>query len=385
MPGLPARYAIADPDAGRVFEFDGDRLTVLAGTGEACSERCCEDHEDATATPLGYPSDVLALPDGRLLIANARAGCVLVLSTSGALAPFAGRGGLGGSTGDGGPAASATLDDPEVVVAWLGRGFLIAEAGGCRVRRVDEGGVISTVAGTGRCGYGGDGGPATRAMLSAPAGLAVTASGDGFFIADTDNGRVRLVDAAGIISTVAGTGGRGTRGDGGVATRAELNEPEGLLVQGETLWIADTDNSLIRRLEVGRLATVPLIAADGRPLRMRYPKAIIRAAMAEGVQLLIADTDHGRLISAPVDGRGARVWFGGEGVEEHDPAGLPTAERERRAEVMKSTASPARAEQFRVLTDDLELDDSDRALRWETLGPDPQLGFEALLKRARVR
>jgi hypothetical protein len=385
MPGSPARYAIADPDAGRVFAFDGETLTVLAGTGEACTERCCESHDDATATPLGYPSDVLALADGRLLIANARAGCVLALSTSGALAPFAGRGGSGGSTGDGGPAAAATLDDPEAVASWPGRGVLIAEAGGCRVRRVDDGGVITTVAGTGRCGYGGDGGPATRAMLSAPAGLAVTTSGDGFFIADTDNGRVRLVDSAGIITTVAGTGVRGTRGDGGIATRAELNEPEGLLVQGATLWIADTDNSLIRRLEGGRLATVPLLAADGSPLRMRYPKAIIRAELAEGARLLIADTDYGRLISAPLDGRGARVWFGGEGVEVHDPAGLPTAERERRAEVMKATAPSERPEQFRVLTDDLELDDADRALRWETLGPDPLAGFEALLKRARVR
>jgi hypothetical protein len=118
---------------------------------------------------------------------------------------------------------------------------------------------------------------------------------------------------------------------------------------------------------------------------MRYPKAIIRAELAEGARLLIADTDYGRLISAPLDGRGARVWFGGEGVEVHDPAGLPTAERERRAEVMKATAPSERPEQFRVLTDDLELDDADRALRWETLGPDPLAGFEALLKRARVR
>ena len=119
---------------------------------------------------------------------------------------------------------------------------------------------------------------------------------------------------------------------------------------------------------------------------MRYPKAIVAANHKGEVRLIIADSDYARLITTPLDGRGARVRFGGEGIEEHDPAGLATAERERRFEAMKVAAPEARPERFRELTNnDPERDHADRELRWETLGADPLAEFEALLRRARVR
>jgi hypothetical protein len=126
----------------------------------------------------------------------------------------------------------------------------IADTENQRIRRVDfERQIIETVAGNGQNGFSGDGGPATEAMLSYPRDVEVSDAGR-LFIADTDNHRVRVVDlATGIITTVAGSGERGGGGDGGTAITAALNRPFGLtLGPGGDLFIADTLNNRIRRV-----------------------------------------------------------------------------------------------------------------------------------------
>ena len=120
-----------------------------------------------------------------------------------------------------------------------------------RIRKVDASGTISTVAGTGEGsfgGYSGDGGPAVQAQLHGPRGVAVDGAGN-VFIADRDNYRIRKVDSAGVITTVAGTGVRGYSGDGGPASQAQLSNPEGVAVDGaDNLFIADSGNDRIRKL-----------------------------------------------------------------------------------------------------------------------------------------
>lgn len=132
------------------------------------------------------------------------------------------------------------------MTALSGGGFLIADVEGARVLKVDAGGTISTVAGTGGSGFSGEGGPATAAALVYPIGTSELPGG-GFLI--TDGQQVRKVDAAGTISTVAGNGTEGFGGDGGLATMAMFHEPDAAaaLPDGGFL-IADTINNRIRQV-----------------------------------------------------------------------------------------------------------------------------------------
>ena len=113
------------------------------------------------------------------------------------------------------PAIQAKIYPTGVAVDGAGN-IYIADVGNNRIRKVDASGVISTVAGTGERGFGGDGGPAVNAQIKGGWGVAVDGAGN-LFIADVGNNRIRKVDASGVISTVAGTGERGFGGDGGPA------------------------------------------------------------------------------------------------------------------------------------------------------------------------
>ena len=125
----------------------------------------------------------------------------------------------------------------------------IADLSNDRIRKVDAAGIITTVAGTGVAGFNADNIAADAAQLSSPGGVAVNAAGD-LWIADQNNHRIRKVDAAGIITTVAGTGGAGFNGDNIAATSAQLRDPSGVAVNAAgDLWIADLSNNRIRKVE----------------------------------------------------------------------------------------------------------------------------------------
>jgi uncharacterized repeat protein (TIGR01451 family) len=170
--------------------------------------------------------------------------------------------GVPGQLGDGGPALSAELNGPNgVAVDSLGNVY-IADSNNERIVKVNASGVITTVAGDGSGGYGGDGGPATIAQLDHPNGIALDAAGN-LYIADTYNYVVRKVDAAGIITTVAGNGTYGYSGDGKPATSAEFREPFGVAVDGAgNLYIADTYNYRIRMV-VATTGIVTTVVGNG--------------------------------------------------------------------------------------------------------------------------
>jgi sugar lactone lactonase YvrE len=150
-----------------------------------------------------------------------------------------------GWSGDNGPADEAQLDAPQAVAVGHDGTIYIADTGNQRIRRIRDG-VITTVAGTGLEGYAGDGGLAVRAELDVPLGLALDLR-DNLYIADSGNDRVRKMDARGRITTVAGNGTRGYGGDGGSAAGAELAQPVAVAVDASNnLYIVDSLNNRIR-------------------------------------------------------------------------------------------------------------------------------------------
>jgi sugar lactone lactonase YvrE len=170
----------------------------------------------------------------------------------------------GGYVGDGKPATSAAIGYPQFAALDLQGNLLIGDAVNCRIRKVDSRGIISTIAGTGICGFGGDGKPATKAKLSLPTGIAVDSSGNVYF--GDQNTRVRKIDSAGTITTIAGNGKGSYCGDGKQATKACLNFPGQLAIgtgsAGEVLYIADTFNERIRQV-VLRTGIISTVAGDG--------------------------------------------------------------------------------------------------------------------------
>jgi sugar lactone lactonase YvrE len=172
----------------------------------------------------------------------------------------------GGSTfaGDGSLATAAVITSPAGVAVDSSGNLYIADAGNHRIRKVDAvTGVITTVAGTGRSGFSGDGGIATAAQLSYPWGVAVNTTGD-LLITDNQNHRIRRIDAnTGIITTVAGTGQPGFSGEGGLASSAMLSSPFGIAVDPVgNLIIADTGNYRIRKVDA-KTGIITTVAGTG--------------------------------------------------------------------------------------------------------------------------
>ena len=229
----------------------GRNPVIVAGTGARAFSR---DGGPAATSPLVRPVALAIGRGGEIYIAEGNR--VRKVQTDGRITTVAGTGDPG-SGGDGGLAVQSKLNTPQgLAVDSVGRVY-IADTLSNRIRRVDPDGTISTVAGTGDAGYGGDGGSAIDARLNLPTGLAV-GFGDSLFMADTGNNVVRQLGLDGIIRTVAGTGEAGYRGDGGPALYAVLHAPGGLAFDDEgNLYIADTLNQRVRRVDVnGTIATV---------------------------------------------------------------------------------------------------------------------------------
>lgn len=226
-------------------------ITTVAGNGVP---GLAGDGGPATEASLKQPRDVAVDPAGNIYIADALNHRVRRISTDGNITTVAGT--SLGFSGDGGPATQARLAYPDALAVDSSGNLYISDVGNARIRKVSQG-TIQTIAGTGRRDFTGDGGPATSASHSSVRGLVVAPSGE-LFLADTSNDRIRRIALDGTINTVAGTGTRGFSGDGGPATSAAINGPEGLALDAAgNLYFADWGNSRIRRLSTdGRIGTI---------------------------------------------------------------------------------------------------------------------------------
>ena len=240
------------PAAG--FRPIGGAITTHAGTGQ---EGLAGDGGLARRAHLSLPAGLALDAAGTLYVADAGNNRLRKITPRRIITTAAGSGPTGylqgGFAGDGGPATEADLNAPSAVVLEPGGVVVLADARNNRVRRVAPGGTITTVAGNGTEGFRGDDGPAIDAELDFPAGLGLDGAGN-LYIADTDNHRVRKVTPQGIITTVAGSGPTGYlrggfAGDGGPAIAARLARPFGLALDGAgNLYIADGFNNRIRKV-----------------------------------------------------------------------------------------------------------------------------------------
>lgn len=202
----------------------------------------------------GSFASVIAAPDGGWLMALGNR--IVHLSNAGELQTVAG-GMRRGSAGDNGPATAAYLNSPQGLALDEAGGFYIADTGNHQIRHVNADGIITTVAGTGEAGSGGDNQLASEAQLDSPQDLAFY-QGLGLYIADRNNHRIRHIGMDGVITTVAGTGVAGYSGDHGPGVLAALSFPEAVTVDKQgRLFIADTANHRLRRLDTdGTIVTV---------------------------------------------------------------------------------------------------------------------------------
>ncbi len=236
---------IADTNNCAIRKVIGGTISTFAGN------RTCNYSGDgglATAAELYYPTGIALDSSGNLYIADQDNEVVRKVS-GGNISTFAGNHALGyGYSGDGGPATSAQLYNPMDVAVDSAGDVYIADYNNLRIRKVNPSGTISTFAGNGAAGYQGDGGLANETSLYYPQGVGVDLAGD-VLIADYDNQRVRLVDGGGIMHTIAGTGTGGFNGNDILATKADLYQPVGVSVDPSgNIYEADYNNWLIRKI-----------------------------------------------------------------------------------------------------------------------------------------
>jgi streptogramin lyase len=223
------------------------KIDTWAGNGKKAFEG---DGGQAVRAAFGMVIQIAADPKSEFIyvtdIASKRVRRISV--KSGIVETVAGNG-KGGAPADGAKAMDSPLSDPRAVVPDRDGGFYILERGGNALRHVDAAGVIKTVAGTGRAGLSGDGGPALAATLNGPKHACLDRDGT-VIIADAENNVIRRYDPkSGTITRVAGTGQKGSAGIGGDPLKAELNRPHGVTIGPEgALYIVDSYNNRVLKL-----------------------------------------------------------------------------------------------------------------------------------------
>jgi sugar lactone lactonase YvrE len=296
---------IADSENHVVRRVDRETgiITTVAGVGPG-----------GTTTPMMLPEPVAAQPDEDEdpfadTSTDSTKAYTQVTDLSGTVRYVTGgRLTIEQDSGDGGPARRARLNFPSAVAVDRLGNVYIADTMNHRVRKVDaKTGIITHVAGTGQARYSGDGGPAVQAAINEPTGLAVT--DEALYVADQSNNRVRRVDlVTGIITTAAGDGSAAYSGDQVPAVQASLAGPSGVAVGGDgLLYVADTFNSRIRSVDpaTGEISTV---AGDGGTYRYQGPEESSSPSLSRPAG--IAVSHDGKVYMTDSDSHLIRVWNG---------------------------------------------------------------------------
>jgi Concanavalin A-like lectin/glucanases superfamily len=272
-------------------------VTTLTGTGVGGYSG---DNGPATAAKVNFVHSVAPTGDGGFLVADTLNSRIRKIDAAGIIRTVAGTG-VAGYTGDGGQATSARINNPRGVVALSDGSFLFPDTNNHRVRRVAPNGVITTMAGTGVQGFAGDGGQATAALLSAPFGIAPTADG-GFLIVDIGNQRIRKVGPSGTIATVAGTGVKGFSGDNGPATSAQLADPHNVVALPDGGFVvADASNERVRMVDSSGVITtlagtgVRGFSGDGGPASAAQVSVPKAVGVTSAGDVLVAEEQNNRI------------------------------------------------------------------------------------------
>jgi uncharacterized protein (TIGR03437 family) len=299
------------------------KISTIAGNGTSGYQG---DNGLATGAELNTPSNVaLDAAGANLYIADSGNFMIRkVTFSTGNIVAMAGTATVSGYYGDGGAATAATLNDPEGVALDAAGNLYIADTQNDVIRKVSNG-IISTFAGIGNqeclsfgeC-FSGDGGPATKAQLNHPKGLAFDSAGN-LYVADCDNMRIRMIAPSGIITTIAGDGAVGYAGDGGPATSAALYFPSAVSVDSSgNIYIADNNNNVIRMLTPAAAPSpapsVTLIQSAGQF------GAFASIAPGTWIEIYGANLAPGKLdwtnafngINAPTSLNGTTVTIGGQ-------------------------------------------------------------------------
>jgi uncharacterized protein (TIGR03437 family) len=284
-------------------------ITTIAGNGAAAF---AGDGGPAAQASLRNPTYVAFAPGGGYYIADFLNHRIRRVDSGGTITTVAGNG-VAAYSGDGGPAVNASLHDPTGVAVDSAGNLYVADAFNDRVRKVDLNGVITTIAGTGVGGFGGDGGAAAAAMLDCPTRITFDAFGN-LFIADQCNHRIRRVDRNGIITTVAGSGAPGAAlggfsGDGGAATAAQFKHPTAATIDnGGNMYITDQLNNRIRRVDRNGVVTtvagsgVQGYSGDGGPATAAALSTPGAVAVDAAGTLYVADNVNNRIRRVGADG-----------------------------------------------------------------------------------
>jgi sugar lactone lactonase YvrE len=258
--GGPATAALLDSPAGVAVDAAGDLW--IADTHNHCIRRVDAVTgliSTSNAATARLPVALAFSPAGQLVFADAGLHQILQAGTGTVVAGD----GTQGFSGDGGQATAAEIDSPYGLAFDTAGNLYIADTHNQRIRRVDATtGIITTVAGTGVPGFAGDGGVATSAQMSLPRGIAVDSSGN-LYVADARNHRIRRIDAVtGVMTTIAGNATQAFLGDGSQAVTASLDSPKAVAISGAGLpTLSDSANNRVRQVESA--ATIQTIAGVG--------------------------------------------------------------------------------------------------------------------------
>ena len=275
----------------------------------------------ATKTEISLVDGIAVDKKGNVYIAMRDNNIISRIDLKGNMTTYVGTGSSGFS-GDGGKATEARLNVPAGLAFDKSGNLYIADRNNNRIRKVNARGIITTIAGTGTAGFSGDGGPATQAQLHLPSGVALDGKGN-IFLSDRSNNRIRVIDSSGKIRTYAGSGKDGFKGDNGPALKASIDSPFGIALDRKgNLYIADRRNNRVRKVNVQGIITT--VAGDGGYFMMGDNGPAYRASIAgpTGVvvddqgTLYIADRENNRIRA--VDSQGMISTVVGTGQQDYN-------------------------------------------------------------------